>query len=328
MWVKIDDNLPDHPKVLAAGPLAGWLFVCGLAYCNRYLTDGLIPSAMVGRLADIDDPAPLAGRLVEAGLWIACAGGYKVHDYLEYQPSARKIRARREANRRRAAAYRASKRPGRTGAEEPSIRSPRHATRHASRDANGAVSHDAHTRDASADRHRNPVPDPDPINPSTLATLATPPGGGDGASAPVEASAGGSNGSASPATRALRAIPKPKEVEQAAAEAHPLYAPLVTLFGPPSGEGIAAAYRADLAALVELGATPDEIPRRAVNYRAHFGADPTGRPIVLTRAALVRHWHLCARPPDEEAPATPAGGFREAGAVTWARRNGYAPASP
>ena len=100
-WVKIDDQFTDHPKVVAAGPLAGWLYVCGLTYCSRYLTDGFIPEAQIRRMADIKNPAACASRLVDAGLWIRVDGGYHVHDYLEYQPSAEKVRADRSAAQER-----------------------------------------------------------------------------------------------------------------------------------------------------------------------------------------------------------------------------------
>jgi hypothetical protein len=86
-WVKLDDRLPDHPKFARVGPLAGWLYICGLAYCNRLLTDGHIPAAAVRRLADVDDPNALAALLVRERLWIVDGDGYRVHDYLKYQPS-------------------------------------------------------------------------------------------------------------------------------------------------------------------------------------------------------------------------------------------------
>jgi len=103
-WVKLDDKFPDHPKVVAAGPMAGWLYICGLAYANRMLTDGFIPTAQVRRLVDIRGTQALADRLVEVGLWHQMEGGYQIHDYLEYQPSkdaAEDIsRARAEAGRK------------------------------------------------------------------------------------------------------------------------------------------------------------------------------------------------------------------------------------
>lgn len=105
-WISIDDNFPDHPKVTAAGPLAAWLHVCGMAYCGRYLTDGHIPARQIPRLADLDDPLALAERLVEVGLWEEVEGGYLVHDYLKYNPSRAQVEAKREANARRQAAFR------------------------------------------------------------------------------------------------------------------------------------------------------------------------------------------------------------------------------
>jgi 5-methylcytosine-specific restriction endonuclease McrA len=77
-WVRLDDQFTDHPKIVQAGPLAGWLFVCGLGYAARYLTDGSIPAAQVRRLADVEDAEPLAARLVAAGLWEPVEGGYQV----------------------------------------------------------------------------------------------------------------------------------------------------------------------------------------------------------------------------------------------------------
>ncbi|WP_325603015.1 hypothetical protein [Nocardioides sp.] len=107
----MDDQFPDHPKVIAAGPLAKSLFVDGLCYCNRLLTDGLIPRRMALRLADdyaeyTDED--LAQRLVDVGLWETCEDGYRVHDYLDYQPSAEKVKAERTSlSAKRAAAGRA-----------------------------------------------------------------------------------------------------------------------------------------------------------------------------------------------------------------------------
>lgn len=105
-WVRLDDGFPDHPKVAAAGPLAAWLYVCGLAYSARLLTDGFIPAAQARRLADVPEAGALAVRLVEVGLWEVAKGGYRIHDYLDYQPSAERIRHDREQGARRQAEWR------------------------------------------------------------------------------------------------------------------------------------------------------------------------------------------------------------------------------
>lgn len=109
-WVKLDDTFPEHPKVEMAGPMAGWLHVCALCYCNRNLTDGFIPSARVPKLAaDLPNVKRLVSALLDAGLWLEEDGGYRIHNYLEFQPSKAKVEAEREEARKRMAAARAAK---------------------------------------------------------------------------------------------------------------------------------------------------------------------------------------------------------------------------
>lgn len=105
-WVKLDDHFAEHPKIATAGPLAGWLHVCALCYCNRHLTDGFIPARVLGTLVDftgINDeangeakPKQLASVLLAVGLWEAAEGGYLIHDYLDYNPSRDEVIATRE----------------------------------------------------------------------------------------------------------------------------------------------------------------------------------------------------------------------------------------
>jgi hypothetical protein len=108
-WVRLDDQFCDHPKIVEAGPLAAWLYVCGLSYCSRQLTDGFIPAGQVRKLADVDNAGDLSDRLVAAGLWDRVDGGFHVHDYLEYQPSAEKVKADRAATAKRQADWRERK---------------------------------------------------------------------------------------------------------------------------------------------------------------------------------------------------------------------------
>jgi hypothetical protein len=105
-WVRLDDGFPDHPKAVQAGPLACWLYVCSLAYANRYLTDGFIPDRQIARLIDAKKPAALAAILVSVGLWEEIEGGYRIHDYLDYQPSAEKVKKERGHNAERQARWR------------------------------------------------------------------------------------------------------------------------------------------------------------------------------------------------------------------------------
>lgn len=92
-WVRLDDQFPDHPKIAALGDdmaAAGWLHVCGLCYCGRYLTDGVVPAAQAFRLTGMDKQMVkhLLERLVDVCLWENTpSGDYQIHDYLDFNPS-------------------------------------------------------------------------------------------------------------------------------------------------------------------------------------------------------------------------------------------------
>lgn len=113
-YVRIHDGLPDHPKIAEVGGMAAWLYVSGLCYASRLLTDGIIPARMVARLTDLPDTEALASRLLEANLWHRaqhdckdCPQGlgdvYVIHDYLDHQRSAAEVR---DLSEKRAAAGR------------------------------------------------------------------------------------------------------------------------------------------------------------------------------------------------------------------------------
>ena len=109
MWAKIDDGVGTHRKHLAAGPVACWLWVTGLAWANRHATDGLIPTHALPALYPSDALSKIelrrsATKLVEVGLWEPCAAGWLIHDYAQYQGeamrSARDERRKWEAERK------------------------------------------------------------------------------------------------------------------------------------------------------------------------------------------------------------------------------------
>jgi len=101
-WVKLDDLFPDHPKVRRAGPAAAWLYIAGICYCARHLTDGLIVDVALAGLGQYGEQRArkLAEALVAAGLWEREDGGYRVHDYLSFQPSRQVVERQRETKRR------------------------------------------------------------------------------------------------------------------------------------------------------------------------------------------------------------------------------------
>lgn len=88
-WVYLDDQFPDHPKVARAGGDAAWLFVCGLAYCKRFKTDGRIPRNQVPRLSDRDDLEAVVATLLRVRLWEeAGEDDYLIHDYDDWNRPA------------------------------------------------------------------------------------------------------------------------------------------------------------------------------------------------------------------------------------------------
>src|SRR5882762_3462851 len=98
-WVRSDDNEPVHPKIFRAGAAAYGYFQAAKCYCSRNLTDGFIP---VGDLWLVLPGVPfwaamrLAVRLAECGLFEVEESGYRVHDYLHYNPSREQVLERRD----------------------------------------------------------------------------------------------------------------------------------------------------------------------------------------------------------------------------------------
>lgn len=113
-WFKVDDSFHSHPKVLAAEPAALGLWVVAGAWCSANLTDGFVPDYAVPRL--LPDAARLAEKLVACRLWKRTKGGYRFHDWREYNPTASEVNSEREAARER---MRILRRNRRTNPEPP-----------------------------------------------------------------------------------------------------------------------------------------------------------------------------------------------------------------
>jgi putative intracellular protease/amidase len=94
-WAKIDDGFYDHPKVLVAGEEAANLYLRGLVWCCKHLTDGAIPREALRTLTGRRDAAALAAKLVASGLWEARESGWAVHDFHDHNPTAAEVKARR-----------------------------------------------------------------------------------------------------------------------------------------------------------------------------------------------------------------------------------------
>jgi hypothetical protein len=101
-WIKIDDTLPNNPKILPLSDGAFRLYIEALCYCNQYLTDGFLADAVLLRL-DVNNRR---SELVEACLWIECVDGMQINDYTEHQTARSEIEKKREQNKERSSRYR------------------------------------------------------------------------------------------------------------------------------------------------------------------------------------------------------------------------------
>jgi hypothetical protein len=129
-WAKIDDGLDEHPKVdallendeLEALAAIG-LWALTIANASRRGTNGAVSPRTLTKLAPEHGPR-LAEILAGAGLYDVADTGYAIHDFLDYNPSAKdraKVsEARSAAGRRGAEAkWAAGKTSGKTSGNLP-----------------------------------------------------------------------------------------------------------------------------------------------------------------------------------------------------------------
>ncbi|WP_188197270.1 hypothetical protein [Nonomuraea sp. SYSU D8015] len=128
-WVRVDDQFPVNRKVRPLSDRAFRLYVSALCWCNANLTDGVIGTRELMYVSDVSSPRRYADELVNAGLWSKTNDGWQIHDYLEYQPSAIKVREGREAKKARQERWLASQKEAREAQRD--------ASQDASRDASG-----------------------------------------------------------------------------------------------------------------------------------------------------------------------------------------------
>lgn len=94
-YAKLDDTLLDRLEDSGVSRDASLLYVEGLSYCSRVLSDGILP-ARLAKLSSSPDPEAAGEELVSAGWWQPGEGGYVVVDYLMHQDSATVVLSRRE----------------------------------------------------------------------------------------------------------------------------------------------------------------------------------------------------------------------------------------
>lgn len=97
-YALIDDQMYDHPKFVGLSDAAVGLWTRGLSWCTRHLTDGVIPKSAVAKISSSGDRARAScvRELLAAGLWDDAGESFSYHDFSHHNPSAAKVKARRD----------------------------------------------------------------------------------------------------------------------------------------------------------------------------------------------------------------------------------------
>lgn len=97
-WVRLDDAMPDSLKVAPLSDAAFRAYVTSICYCARVLSDGFIPGKKARELAG---RPRVVQEITDAGLWELVDSGFRVHDYLVYNPTRAQVEADRAIAKRR-----------------------------------------------------------------------------------------------------------------------------------------------------------------------------------------------------------------------------------
>ena len=146
-WTKLDDGVFEHPKMVRAGEDAANLYVRGLVYCNRFLTDGRLDAEVLPLLTRKRNASELAAALVRAGAWeVHSDGGWMVHDFHDHNPRSEDVLAKREelSQKRAAAGKKGGLRSGQLRSNEAKAKQSR--------------TNDEATNEASVEAPSRPVP--------------------------------------------------------------------------------------------------------------------------------------------------------------------------
>lgn len=96
-WFKVDDGFWSHPKTATLSDSAVTLWVRAGAYSCQHLTDGVIARPVLRLVGE----SAAADELVDAALWVEVDGGWRFHDWGEYQETSETVKKRRSDARDR-----------------------------------------------------------------------------------------------------------------------------------------------------------------------------------------------------------------------------------
>lgn len=102
-WGRLDDRANGNAKLLALSDGAWRMWGCALIYCQANLTDGFVPEHAIHTFGvRAEDKPGIADELCRALVpgkgpcWHRVEGGYRVHDYLDWNDTREDILRERE----------------------------------------------------------------------------------------------------------------------------------------------------------------------------------------------------------------------------------------
>jgi hypothetical protein len=98
LFVPLDVNYPDNPRIIASGEKAEVLYVRGLCLAKRTMKDGFIDARQLSRVG-LTGVEKRAETLCDHGLWKKVKGGFKIVGWSGRNPSAKEIATKVEAKR-------------------------------------------------------------------------------------------------------------------------------------------------------------------------------------------------------------------------------------
>lgn len=212
-WTRLDDQFFANPKVVDLGKDAKLVYLAALTYCGSQLTDGVIKAGAVRMVAAmVDAERECVAELVDAGLWEVIPEGYRIHDYLMYNPSGEQVKAERANNAKRQQEWRERNR-GETGQFKDDVTPP--AT---NAERNAVTNTPSNTAPYPSRTHPVPLPVPVPV-PIPSPTPATTP------NVVADASVGTAPAPKAPLSKRVTPAPKrkpPKKPETAAPDEFPV----------------------------------------------------------------------------------------------------------
>lgn len=104
-WVKFSDDWYDDEDISSVSDAAQLMWVKAVSWSARNLTDGLVNARVIRSLTEHLEPQVVAAELVQCGRFTEdITGGYRIANYLKFQPARADVLAKREADRARKSA--------------------------------------------------------------------------------------------------------------------------------------------------------------------------------------------------------------------------------